>query len=156
MTPESPIIVYHGTNTIVKTPEVRVSGYNKDFGFGFYCTRIEKQAQRWAITKQYPHIVCIYEYTPDTTLNVKEFVEMTDEWLDFVAECRHGEPHSYDIVEGPMADDEVWDYVEDFLAGRISREAFWALARFKHPTNQILFCTDRALQTLKFKSHYQL
>ena len=91
MAPESPIIVYHGTNTIVKTPEVRVAGYNKDFGFGFYCTRIEKQAQRWAITKRTPHIVCIYEYTPDATLNVKDFVEMTDEWLDFVAECRHGE-----------------------------------------------------------------
>lgn len=83
MAPESPIIVYHGTNTIVKTPEVRVA--DKDFGFGFYCTRIEKQAQRWAITKRNPHIVCIYEYTPDATLNVKDFVEMTDEWLDFVA-----------------------------------------------------------------------
>ena len=81
---------------------------------------------------------------------------MSDEWLDFVASCRHGEPHNFDIVEGPMADDEVWDYVEDFLAGRISREAFWVLARFKHPTHQILFCTDRALKTIKFISSYQL
>lgn len=60
------------------------------------------------------------------------------------------------LLLGPMADDEVWDYVEDFLAGRISREAFWTLAKFKHPTHQILFCTDRALKTLNFKSYYQL
>ena len=60
------------------------------------------------------------------------------------------------IVEGPMADDEVWDYVEDFLLGRISREAFWALARFKRPTHQILFCTDRALSTLSYQTYYQL
>lgn len=152
----SPITLYHGTNTIVRNPEVRVAGYNKDFGFGFYCTRLERQARRWALSKRMPHVVCVYEYRPDDSLNVKTFSEMTDEWLDFVASCRHGEPHSYDIVEGPMADDEVWDYVEDFLSGRITREAFWALARFKHPTHQIIFCTDKALQTIKFESSYEL
>ena len=150
------MILYHGTNTIVEHPEVRICGYNKDFGFGFYRTQFERQAKRWALTKRGKHIVCVYDYTPNHKLKEKIFPQMTDEWLDFVAACRHGESHTFDIVEGPMADDEVWDYVEDFLFGRISREAFWALARFKRPTHQILFCTDRALDTLKFKSHYQL
>lgn len=156
MTPSGSITLYHGTNTIVRVPEVRVSGYNKDFGFGFYCTRLERQAQRWALSKAKSHIVCVYKYIPNDSLNVKIFPEMTDEWLDFVASCRHGESHPYDIVEGPMADDEIWDYVEDFLSGRIDREAFWALARFKHPTHQIIFCTDRALQTIQFERAYEL
>ena len=108
------------------------------------------------MTKRTRHIVCVYEYIPNMELRMMTFQQMTDEWLDFVAACRHGESHPYDIVEGPMADDEVWDYVEDFLSGRISREAFWALARFKRPTHQILFCTDRALDTLSFKSFYEL
>ena len=81
---------------------MRVVGYNKDFGFGFYCTRLERQAQRWAISKRNPHIVCAYEYTPDDSLIVKCFENMTDEWLDFVASCRHGDSHNYDIVEGPI------------------------------------------------------
>ena len=148
--------LFHGTNTIVKNPEIRVAGYNKDFGFGFYCTNLERQAQRWAMAKRNPHIVCVYNYEPDDRLNVKSFPMMTDEWLDFVAACRHGESHPYDIVEGPMADDEVWDYVEDFLSGRITREAFWALAKFKHPTHQILFCTDKALKILTYLSNYEL
>lgn len=148
--------VYHGSNTIVEKPEVRIAGYTKDFGYGFYCTKFERQAQRWAVTKRSPHIVCVYEYTPNPELKVKSFPVMTDEWLDFVAACRHGESHDYDIVEGPMADDEVWDYVEDFLANRITREAFWVLARFKHPTHQLLFCNDRALKTLTFKKSYAL
>ncbi|MGM9698368.1 MAG: DUF3990 domain-containing protein [Prevotella sp.] len=50
------MILYHGTNTIVRHPEVRVSVYNKDFGFGFYCTQIERQARRWALTKRTRHI----------------------------------------------------------------------------------------------------
>lgn len=109
-----------------------------------------------AMTRRTKHIVCVYEYEPYPELRTKVFDTMTDEWLDFVAACRHGEQHAYDIVEGYMADDEVWDYVEDFMNGRISREAFWALARFKHPTHQILFCTDRALATLTYKSYYEL
>ena len=52
------------------------------------------------------------------------FEKMTEEWLDFVVACRYGKSHNYDIVEGPMADDTVWNYVNDFLTGRISRKQF--------------------------------
>lgn len=148
--------IYHGTNIVVANPEIRTSGYNKDFGFGFYCTRLERQAQKWAISKRDPHIVCVYEYSAQDNLNIKVFHEMTDEWLDFVVACRHGESHAYDIVEGPMADDQVWDYVEDFISGHITRAAFWELAKFKHPTHQIVFCNDKALETINFKTSYQL
>ena len=76
---------------------------------------------------------------------------MSDEWLDFIAKCRAGETHPYDIVEGPMADDTIWDYVNGFTSGQISREAFWALAKFKHPTHQISFHTVNALHCLTFE-----
>ena len=49
-----------------------------------------------------------------------------------------------------MADDTIWDYVEDYMAERISKEAFWELVRFKYPTHQISFHTISALDTLKF------
>ena len=75
---------------------------------------------------------------------------MTDEWLDFVAACRNGKVHNYDIVEGPMADDTVWNYVNDYLSGIISREQFWMLAAFKYPTHQISFHTEKALNCLEF------
>ncbi|MCF0195341.1 MAG: DUF3990 domain-containing protein [Bacteroidaceae bacterium] len=150
------MLLYHGTNIIVDKPEIMQSGHTKDFGYGFYCTALEKQAQRWAISKRNPHIVCVYNYQPHERLKILSFETMTEQWLDFVVSCRHGEPHGYDVVEGPMADDQVWDYVEDFIAGRISREAFWALAKFKHPTHQVVFCNDSALRTLTFLSSYQL
>ena len=150
------MIVYHGSNVEVPVPRILQNGFYKDFGYGFYCTSYEKQAKRWAMTRKGESILNRYEYRLHPDLKVLSFVEMTDEWLDFVAACRHGESHPYDIVEGPMADDEIWDYVEDFLAGRITRDAFWVLARFKHPTHQIIFCTDKALQTIKFESSYEL
>lgn len=74
---------------------------------------------------------------------------MTEEWLDFFS-CRKGIPHSYDTVECPMADDEIYNYVQDYEDGKISREAFWELAKFKHPTHRISFHTISALNTLNF------
>ncbi len=58
----------------------------------------------------------------------KVFSEMTEEWLNFVIDCRRGRRHDYDIVEGPMADDQIWNYIEDVVAGNITRTAFWELA----------------------------
>lgn len=41
------MIIYHGSSQIVEMPEIRITKYNKDFYFGFYCTVMEKQARRW-------------------------------------------------------------------------------------------------------------
>ena len=42
------ILLYHGSREIVEYPEIRLHRFNKDFYFGFYCTKIAKQAERWA------------------------------------------------------------------------------------------------------------
>ena len=76
---------------------------------------------------------------------------MTDEWLDFIAKCRSGATHDFDIVEGPMADDTIWNFVNDFLSGDIGREVFWQLAKFKRPTHQISFHTLQALDCLVYE-----
>ena len=128
--------IYHGSTVIVKKPEIRIEKYNKDFYFGFYCTLLEKQAICQA-TRFGEGIVNIYDYTPNDSLNILKFDEMTEEWLDFVVACRNGTSHEYDIVEGPMADDTIYNYIQEFLDGKISREAFWALAKFKYPPSNL-------------------
>lgn len=149
-------IIFHGSNVLVEKPQIIVSGFYKDFGYGFYVTSIEKQARKWALTKKGESIVSVFSYQEDNALRIKSFPKMTDEWLDFVVDCRRGIKHEYDIVEGPMADDQIWDYVEDFMEGAITREAFWVLAKFKYPTHQIVFCTQESLRTLKFERSIQL
>lgn len=144
------IILYHGSSNIVKSPEIRITRYNKDFYFGFYCTMLFEQARRWATRFDGFGYVNEYRYTPNPDLKVKIFPTMTEEWLDFIASCRLGYAHDYDIVEGPMADDTIFNYVQNFIDGKISRRAFWELAKFKHPTHQISFHTARALTALHF------
>lgn len=144
-------ILYHGSNVIVQKPQILINGHYKDFGYGFYCTNIEKQAKRWALTKRGASILNKYIYFENKNLKILTFSKMTDEWLEFVVDCRRGKEHNYDIVEGPMADDQIWDYVEDYISNNISKAAFWELVKFKYPTHQIVFCTDDALKTLQFK-----
>ena len=148
--------LYHGSKVIVEFPEIRRARFNKDFYFGFYCTNLPEQAKRWAIRYTGKGIINEYLYTPDESLRILRVPKMTEDWLDFIVDCRLGKPHDYDIVEGPMANDTIFNYVQDFIDGRISREAFWALAKFKKPTHQISFHTIRALGTLQFLKGYEV
>ena len=144
------MILYHGSKEIVEFPEIRKAVYNKDFYFGFYCTRMQEQAERWATRYGRKGYVNCYEYIPDKKLKYLIFEEMTEEWLDFIVACRSGQSHDYDIVEGPMADDTIYNYVEDYLDDKITKDDFLQLAKFKHPTHQISFHTIKALSCLEF------
>ena len=77
-------ILYHGSKETVEFPEIRTARYHKDFYFGFYCTSILAQAVRRATRFSGEGIVNEYEYTPDDSLRVLRFPEMTEEWLDFI------------------------------------------------------------------------
>ena len=144
------MILYHASKEIVEFPEIRKSRYTKDFSWGFYCTNNFKQALRWANRGEGDPVINYYTYERNDKLSILKFDSMTDEWLDFIARCRSGETHRYDIVEGPMANDTVWNYVNDFLSGRISRRQFWALAEFRYPTHQMSFHTLAALDCLTY------
>lgn len=149
-------ILFHGSYEKIEIPEIRITKYNKDFYFGFYCTVYEKQAKRWATRFTGKGVISKFEFIPDETLNIKNFHTMTEEWLDFIVACRSGKEHCYDVVEGPMADDTVFNYVQNFIDGKISRESFWKLVEFKYPTHQISFHTERALSCLKFIESYEV
>lgn len=157
------VVLYYGSPKVIKEPFIKVTKFYKDFGWGFYCTKNEKQAIRLAIDKKDTRVdnydshtsgvLNIYEYIENVDLKILRFESMTDEWLDFISKCRNGYQHDYDIVDGVSVDDQLWDWVSDYLDGEISREAFWNLVKFKYPTHQISFHTARALHCLKFKEY---
>ncbi len=142
--------VYHGGYEPVVHPEIRSGKFTKDFGPGFYCTVIREQAVRWARRFQ-TGTASVFDLRLRPGLRTLEFPTMTEEWLDFIVACRSGVPHDHDLVIGPMADDQIYNYIQDFLDGTVTREQFWVLARFRYPTHQIAFCTDDALKCLTFR-----
>ncbi|MCI9597416.1 MAG: DUF3990 domain-containing protein [Firmicutes bacterium] len=142
--------VYHGGYEAIRKPKIIKGRNTKDFGTGFYCTIIKEQAQRWAMRYDTP-VVSVYDVRMDTSLKILDFKDMSEDWLDFMIACRGGEPHDYDIVIGAMANDQIYNFIADYVDGIITREQFWALAKFKYPTHQINFCTKQALDCLVFR-----
>lgn len=148
-------LIFHGSNIDIKAPQIIISEKTKDFGYGFYCSVIKEQAERWARRFSTP-IVNSYSFLPNINLNILEFKTMTDEWLDFIVSCRLGKPHNYDIVIGAIANDQIYNYVSDYIDGVISKDQFWYMAKFKYPTHQICFCNEESLKSIKYESSYQV
>ena len=144
-------LVYHGSYTKVEEPKILKGLHTKDFGEAFYCTVIKEQAERWAKRFASP-IINVYSLLMNESLSILEFKTMTEEWLDFIVDCRSGKSHNYDIVIGAMANDQIYNFVSDFMEGIITREQFWVMTKFKYPTHQIAFCSEKAPKCLKFES----
>ena len=151
------IILYHGSKNIVESPEIRVTKYNKDFYFGFYCTNIEKQAERWATRYGEKGYINRYEYTENTELKILKFEKMTEEWLDFILNCRSGQDGTdYDLVVGGVANDKVFNTVELYFDGFIDKAEAIKRLQYEKPNLQIAFRTTKALSYLKFEGSEKL
>lgn len=148
-------MIYHGSYMEIEYPDIRKHRFTKDFSWGFYCTEIQEQAEKWA-SKFNTSIVNVYKLKNIEELNVKIFEGYTDEWLEFVVNSRSGKIHDYDVVSGAMADDTIYDYIEAYLLGQMNKEKFFDLMKFKYPTHQISFHTIKALDHLDFINSYIL
>ena len=138
--------VFHGSTLIVDTPLVGVGRRNLDFGLGFYVTTIRQQAVDWAqrpINKDLPQYLNCYDLDIDTILQSQykylKFESYNDEWLDFVIGNRHGEKlwADYDLIEGGIANDRVFNTIELYDAGLITREEALSRLRYEKPNNQV-------------------
>lgn len=148
-------LIYHRSYMEIEFPEIRKHRFTKDFSWGFYCTKIKEQAEKWA-DKFNTSIVNGYEVKDINSLNIKAFEDYTDEWLEFVVKCRSGNTHEYDVVIGPMADDTIYDYIEAYTQGQMNKQKFFELMKFKYPTHQISFHTIKALDCINFIESYKV
>ena len=160
--------VFHGSYTGVSEIDLGFGRSNLDFGKGFYVINIRSQAEYWATRTGRYHqtdgIVSEFEFYENAfdhfELKTLRFLGYTEQWLDFVVLNRDpASPipaHDYDIVEGPVANDDVNDRITDYLAGTVSKADFLKELAYHKPTHQICLCTVRSLQMIKAteKKHY--
>ena len=155
-------LLYHGSDSIVETPEIREANRTLDFGKGFYLTSSMKQASDWVLRRveridQNHGFVNIYEISEEDSLKslkIKTFESPTEEWLDFVMANRRipNFQHEYDIVIGPVANDRVYTAFALYEGGSISKDILISELKTYRLVDQYLFHTQKALNYLKFKS----
>ena len=156
--------VFHGSYDIIKNPLVSVGRDKLDFGKGFYVTDIEEQALKWASkfkALNQKAFVNIYEFDKElaSLYKYKSFSIYDEQWLDFIMACRGGDDvfSSYDIIEGGIANDRVFDTIELCLEGLISKDEALGRLKYQKPNNQIFFISQKVLdKTLRFASSYEV
>lgn len=143
--------LYHASTVVVERPDVEHSRPNLDFGRGFYLTAIHEQAVRYAtrFTRR-GKSAFINEYDLDEELSdyvVKRFEGYDEEWLDYVSVCRHGDTpeQQYDAVEGGVADDKVFNTVDLYFAGMISKQEALGRLKYEKPNHQICILNGEVL-----------
>jgi len=153
--------VYHGSDTLIDKINLSKCKPRKDFGRGFYVTKLrlqaEEMAKRVANWNRSQPVVTEFEFDEyvfeDVKFNVLRFEKYTEAWFDFIMLNRLNksgkQSHNFDIVEGPVADDDVTQRIFLYQRGQLSKEAFLEELKFHRPTHQICLCTIESLQAIE-------
>jgi hypothetical protein len=156
------MILYHGSSVEVKKPNLTYSRIKTDFGKGFYTTPYREQAENWATRfkrAEKSGVITTYEFPNDVLksdqIKVLEFDSYSDEWLDFVTDCRKGliTGDRYDLIIGSVANDKVFDAIEAYFNGFFDKEKAIERLRYEKPNLQYCFKNEEIInEYLKFIS----
>ena len=156
------MILYHGSYLEIAKPDLKHSRDNVDFGRGFYVTPIYEQAVKWCEKfkrRGKEGIVSSYRFDENCLhdLKVLRFEAYSEDWLDFILNCRRGEDTTdYDIVIGGVANDKVFNTVELFFDGLIDKKEAINRLRYEKPNLQVCLRSEKALECLFFEGSESL
>ncbi len=142
--------LYHTSNIEIQNPDIIHSREHLDFGRGFYLTSLRDQAEKYAqrfLRKGEDAFLNIYELDDELQGFTSIVFESYDnKWLDFITACRKGQKHElYDIIEGGIADDQVFDTIDLYFSGIYTYEQALDQLRFKHPNQQVCITSQLLL-----------
>lgn len=158
--------VYHGSTLVVEHPLAKAGRPQLDFGWGFYVTDIQSQAETWAERmsriKEEKGVVNVYDLDMD---KVKAsfcffcFEQYDESWLRFIVSNRMGgrDYENFDVVEGGVANDRVIDTVEAYMSNLMPLDlALRELSKHK-PNNQLCITNQKVIdECLSFVESYNI
>ena len=153
--------LYHGGLIEVKTPRIMATDHIGDFGIGFYTTTDLEQARRFVATKcdrsRKPQGVVSYfevedDFLKSKALQIRIFRKADEKWARFVEANRRdvNYSHEYDIVYGPVANDQVYASFALYESDLIDFKELLNRLKVRKLTDQVLFHTERSLSLLKY------
>ena len=94
-----------------------------------------------------------YVFCQSESLKIKHFSTLNKEWLEFIKENRSkgGIQHDYDVIIGPVADDNTMETVQLYMAGILNADEAVERLRYSKINNQVSFHTQKALEYLQFE-----
>ena len=167
------MILFHGLNTPIEIIDLSKSVPYKDFGRGFYLTSIAEQAEKMARrTARFfggkpivTSFVCPDDILQDERLNTRIFNEVDETWAVFIINNRKRDfediaslecnaDAKYDVVVGPVGDDDITLLLRQYTRGLIDSEALRNGLSYKEASDQYSFHTEKAIALLEQDGWY--
>jgi hypothetical protein len=162
------MILYHGSNITITEINLNLCKPFKDFGQGFYLTTIKSQAEKMANRTSRIYggdpVISVFDFEDSSTpeLSILTFANPSEEWAKFVINNRSrnfiddsamdcNRDNKYDIVTGPVANDDLALLFRQFENGLIDIDILRREMEYKQLTNQYSFHTIKATSLLTHK-----
>ena len=168
------MVLYHGSQYLIKKPYYGGGRAANDYGQGFYCTESESLACEWAVSEKHDGYANRYEFNdkglsvlnlngPDYTILHWLAVLLAHRTFDtrygvatlakrYLTENFSVDVDAYDVVRGYRADDSYFSFAQDFISGAISYPQLAAAMRLGKLGEQLVVKSRRAFTRLKFVS----
>lgn len=168
------MVLYHGSEHLIKKPFYGGGHAANDYGQGFYCTESEDLACEWAVSDKHDGFANRYEFNDDglSVLNLNGPGYTILNWLAVLLkyrtfDARYGmatlarqyllenfgvDVEAYDVVRGYRADDSYFSFAQDFISGAISYPQLTMAMRLGKLGEQVVVKSRRAFERLKFLS----
>ena len=166
------MIVYHGSDHIIKVPVYNGSKRSNDYGCGFYTTESEELAMEWACADKQDGFANRYETDLEglsvLNLNAPEYNilnwlailaryrtywqngSIADEAKEYLQQHFFIDPSGYDVIIGYRADDSYFSFAQDFVAGTISLSKLSEAMRLGKLGEQIVFKSRESFSHIRF------
>lgn len=166
------MILYHGSENIIKTPYLGGGKKNNDYGQGFYCTRQIELAREWACTEEPSTYVNQYELDMSNlkVLDLSMHKFSTLHWLAMLLKYRRIRVTNpimrrgmewllanfliditeYDVIVGYRADDSYFSFARAFVNNQITLSQLSYAMELGELGIQYVLKSDKAFSALKY------
>ena len=153
------MVLYHGSRLEVPHPSLTYSRSDVDFGTGFYMTKDEHMAKKWACNKS---VSVVNAYELDLTHLRIYYFKPDEEWLNYCIANRYMEQpdfeeNKYDVLVGPTADDKLFNTLDMYADGLLSTDEAIKVITCMNYSEQIVIKNQASIdENLHFQSSHTL
>ena len=172
MAEDMEMIIYHGSEKIVKNPQFGLGSVRNDYGRGFYCTQSPELAKEWACKNGRDGFMNKYRLNMEglrvLNLNSPDYhilnwlalltryrgywqrQSIAEEAKDYLQEHFLIDISKFDLIIGYRADDSYFSFAQDFIAGTISLQKLEQAMKLGKLGEQVVLKSQQAFGQLSF------
>lgn len=166
------ISLFHGSDHVIRKPQLALGKETNDYGRGFYCTLLPEMAKEWACKQDEDGFVNEYRFCDDglKVLNLLDGRHTVLNWIALLLQHRiftvndaiaqdakaylienfSVDTSGYDVVIGYRADDSYFSYAQSFVHNALPLRGLSKALMLGKLGEQAVLISEKAIGVLEF------